>query len=90
MKSLGYLGISFEGRHKVEARLEQKCHDAIYKQKYTLKLFITFKMANYCCFSSGGGETKFSRFPPKKCFITSTAVIKLFETFEIRDLFRRA
>ena len=65
MKSLGYLGISFEGRHKVEARLEQKCHDAIYKQKYTQKLFITFKMANYCCFSSGGGKLNFPDFLQK-------------------------
>ena len=71
MKSLGYLGISFEGRHKVEARLEQKCHDAIYKQKYILKLFITFKMAKSSCFSLG--EIKIFQISSKKSFITSSA-----------------
>ena len=32
-----------------------KCeNDTIFKQNYTLKLFITFKMAYFCCFSLGG------------------------------------
>ena len=32
-----------------------KCkNNAIFKQKYTIKLFISFKMASSCCFSLGG------------------------------------
>ena len=32
-----------------------KCqHYAIFKQNYSLKLFITFKIAYSCCFSLGG------------------------------------
>ena len=31
------------------------CQDnAIFKQNYSLKLFVAFKMAYYCCFSLGG------------------------------------
>ena len=45
----------------------QQCQDnAIFKQNYSLKLFITFKMACSCCFSIG--ESRFSRFPPKKFY----------------------
>ena len=34
---------------------EQKCvYNAIFKQIYSLKLLITFKMAYSCCFSFGG------------------------------------
>ena len=33
----------------------QKCENyAIFKQNYTLKLFVAFKMAYSCCFSLGG------------------------------------
>ena len=48
-----------------------KCqHNAIFKQNYALKLFITFKMAYYCCFSLGG-NLDFPDFLQKK-FITLT------------------
>ena len=34
---------------------EQKCEkNPVFKQNYTAKLLITFKMANSCCFSLGG------------------------------------
>ena len=34
---------------------EQKCeNNAVFKQNYTAKLLITFKMAYSCCFSLGG------------------------------------
>ena len=34
---------------------EQKCeNNAVFKQNYTAKLSITFKMAYSCCFSLGG------------------------------------
>ena len=33
----------------------QKCeNNAIFKQKYTLELFIALEMVQYCCFSLGG------------------------------------
>ena len=36
-----------------------KCeNNAIFKQNCTLKLFITFKMPYYCCFSLGGNQFK--------------------------------
>ena len=42
----------------------QKCENyAIFKQNYTIQLFIDFKMA-YSCFSLGGKSRK-SRFAPK-------------------------
>ena len=40
---------------------------AIFKQIYTLKLFIAFKMAYSCCFSLGG-KSRFSRIPTKKFY----------------------
>ena len=48
----------------------EKCENiAIFKQIYTLKLFIAFKMTYYCCFSLGGNQDfQFL----KKNFITST------------------
>ena len=34
---------------------EQKCEkNPVFKQNYTAKLLITFKMAHSCCFSLGG------------------------------------
>ena len=37
------------------SKLALKCvNNAIFKQIYTLKLLIAFKMAYYCCFSSRG------------------------------------
>ena len=38
--------------------------NAIFKQNYAIKLFITFKMAYSCCLSLGG-KSRLSRFPPK-------------------------
>ena len=49
-------------------------NSAIFNQKYSLKLFITFKMVYSCCFSLG--EIWFSRFPPKESFLTSTTGLK--------------
>ena len=49
----------------------QKCENcAIFKQNYTLKLFVAFKRANSCCFGLRGNLD----FPDflKKSFITST------------------
>ena len=40
---------------------------AIFKPNYTLKLFVTFKMAYSCCFSSGG-NLDFPDFLPKKFY----------------------
>ena len=49
----------------------QKCENyAIFKQNYTLKLFVAFKMAYSCCFSLGG-NLDFPDFLQKK-FITLT------------------
>ena len=49
----------------------QKCENyAIFKQNYTLKLFVAFKMAYSCCFSLGG-NLDFLDFL-QKSFITST------------------
>ena len=50
----------------------QKCenNEASFKQSYTLKLFIAFKMAYSCCFSLGG-NLDFLDFL-QKSFITST------------------
>ena len=43
-----------------------KCdHNAIFEQNYSLKMFITFKMANSCCFSLGG-NLEFPDFLRKK------------------------
>ena len=53
-----------------------KCENNFsFKQIYTLKLFIAFKMAYYCCFSLGGNPD----FPEflKKSFITSTTGLLL-------------
>ena len=48
----------------------QKCENyAIFKEKYTLEMFIAFQMAYYCCFSLGG---IYSRISTKKSFKTST------------------
>ena len=53
-----------------------KCeNNAIFKQIYTLKLFIAFKMAYSCCFSLGG-NLDFPEFLQKR-FITSTTGQKL-------------
>ena len=50
---------------------EQKCeNNAVFKQNYTAKLLITFKMAYSCCFSLGG-NLDFLDFL-KKSFITPT------------------
>ena len=40
-------------------------NNASYEQIYTLKLFISIKMA-FSCFFSFGGKSRFSRIPPKK------------------------
>ena len=51
--------------------LALKCvNNAIFKQIYTLKLLIAFKMAYSCCFSLGG-NLDFLEFL-QKSFITST------------------
>ena len=48
-----------------------KCENcASFKQSYTLKLFIAFKMAYSCCLSLGG-NLDFAEFL-QKSFITST------------------
>ena len=50
------------------SELEQKCeNNAIFKPNYTLKLFVTFKMAYSCCFSSGG-NLDFLEFLQKKFY----------------------
>ena len=50
------------------SELPLKCeNNAIFKQIYTLKLFIAFKMAYSCCFSLGG-KSRFSRIPTKKFY----------------------
>ena len=41
--------------------------NASFKQIYTLKLFIVFKMACYCCFSLGG-NLDFPEFLQKKFY----------------------
>ena len=47
-----------------------KCeNNASFKEIFTLKLFIAFKMAYSCCFSLGGNLD----FPEFLCFITSSA-----------------
>ena len=49
----------------------QKCENyAIFKQNYTLELFIALEMVYYCCFSLGG-NLDFLDFL-QKSFITST------------------
>ena len=49
----------------------QKCENqAIFKQKYTQKLLIAFKMVFYCCFSLGG-NLDFLDFQKKFCNINS-------------------
>ena len=46
----------------------QKCENyAIFKQNYTLKLFVAFKMAYSCCFSLGG-NLDFPEFLQKKFY----------------------
>ena len=51
---------------------EQKCeNNAVFKQNYTAKLLITFKMAYSCCFSLGG-NVDFLDFL-QKSFITLTS-----------------
>ena len=51
----------------------QKCENyAIFKQNYTLELFIALEMVYYCCFSLGG-NLYFLDFL-QKSFITSTTV----------------
>ena len=46
----------------------QKCENyAIFKQNYTLELFIALEMVYYCCFSIGGNLDFL-----QKSFITST------------------
>ena len=48
-----------------------KCeNNSSFKQIYTLKLYIAFKMAHSCCFSLGG-NLDFHEFL-QKSFITST------------------
>ena len=43
-----------------------KCeHNAIFKQNYTLKLLISFKISNSCCFGFRR-NLDFPDFPPKK------------------------
>ena len=45
-----------------------KCeYNASFKQIFTLKLFIAFKMANSCCFSFGG-NLDFPEFLQKKFY----------------------
>ena len=50
------------------SELPLKCeNNAIFKQIYTLKLFIAFKMAYSCCFSLGG-NLDFPEFLQKKFY----------------------
>ena len=50
----------------------QKCeNNAIFKQNYTLKLFIVFKMTYSCCFRLEG-NLDFTDFLQKNSFMTST------------------
>ena len=50
------------------SKLALKCvNNAIFKQIYTLKLLIAFKMA-YSCFFSLGGNLDFLEFLPKKFY----------------------
>ena len=61
----------------------QKCENfAIFKQNYTLELFIALKMA-YCCCLGLRGNIDFPDFLQKKSFITSATekviLIKLFD-----------
>ena len=50
------------------SKLALKCvNNAIFKQIYTLKLLIAFKMAYSCCFSSGG-NLDFLEFLQKKFY----------------------
>ena len=52
-----------------------KCeNDTIFKHNYTLKLFISFKMAYFCCFSLGG-TLDFPDFL-QKSFITLTTEVR--------------
>ena len=54
----------------------QKCENyAIFKQNYTLKLFVAFKMAYSCCFGLWGNLD----FPDflQKSFITSTTGLEI-------------
>ena len=46
--------------------------NASFKEIFTLKLFIAFKMAYSCCFSLGGNLD----FPEFLCFLTSSAGAK--------------
>ena len=51
----------------------QKCenNECYFKQNNAQKVFIAFKISYSCCFGLRG-KSRFSRFPPKKSFITST------------------
>ena len=52
----------------------QKCeNNAIFKQNYTLELFIALIMLLFGL----KGKSRFSRFPPKKSFITSTPEVTM-------------
>ena len=53
-----------------EPALKCEKNEAILKQIYTLRLFIAFKMAYYCCFNLGG-NLGFPEFL-QNSFITST------------------
>ena len=45
-----------------------KCENyAIFKQNYTQKLFISFKISYYCCFGLRG-NLEFTDFPQKKFY----------------------
>ena len=62
-----------------EPALKYENNCAIFKQIYTQKLLIAFKMACYCCFSFGG-NLDFPEFLQKR-FITSTTGLKFFRQF---------
>ena len=49
-----------------EPALNVKTMNASFKEIYTLKLFITFKMAYSCQLFQLKGKSRFSRIPPKK------------------------
>ena len=48
--------------------ISQKCeNNAIFKQNYTHKLFISFKLSYSCCFGYLD-KSRITRFPPKKFY----------------------
>ena len=58
---------------------ENSC--GIFKQNYTHKLFISFKISYSCCFGISRGNLEFPDFLQKKSFITSTSGEIVLEEF---------